>query len=290
MKLLHMCFLFIATVANLSAQTQPPSLMPPPSSLGIVAPPLPLSVQEPPAILVEPQDASLLAPAAPLPLDTPPLNEVTAKVTEKPVKSTNEGSVDEPIQKCEIKISASDKSKEFLKQLDAAWYALLESIAILAFALSGLIVAYQTGASLFGTVLLSFLPPFGGGILRDLILGKSPTAFVQSQANISMVFAISVVGFFVLGMNRHRSTKDIKSRDASLIRAMSLFDGIGLSIFTVTGTMVALEMHLKPLWIWGPLAAMITFTMGGVLRDQLIRNNSLNLIHGPLYPEIGMFC
>lgn len=295
MNLFRLYFVLVVMLTGLNAQVQllPDGNMPPPAPpIATMADPLPLPVQEPPAVLVEPQGltAALPAPAAAVAPTVPAPAFIAPVIAEEaPALVAHSDAGDETPQQCEIKPKNYQKAKEFLKQLDAAWYSLLESVAVLVFGISGLIVAYQVGASLFGTLLLAFLPPFGGGIIRDLILGKSPINFLQSQKNISIVFIVSVVGFFVLGMSRHRSLRDAKSRELSLARSAALFDGIAMSIFTVTGTMVALQVNAKPLWIWGPLAAMLTYTGGGILRDQLIRNNSMNIIDGPLYPEIGMF-
>lgn len=186
-------------------------------------------------------------------------------------------------------VTKAVKSSEFLKEMDKQWFVLLDTIGVICFALAGLVTAYLWGASLYGTLLLSFLPPFGGGIMRDLILGRSPIGFTQAQTNISIVFVIVIIGFFVLGMSKDRSARETKSRDASLLQAAALFDGIGLAIFTVTGAMVAVLLDAQPLWLWGPFAAMLTSTGGGILRDLMLKNHGAGMVNGPIYPEIAMF-
>lgn len=181
------------------------------------------------------------------------------------------------------------KSGDFLQEMNKQWFVLLDTIGVICFALAGLVTAYLWGASLFGTLLLSFLPPFGGGIMRDLILGRKPIGFTQAETNISVVFVIVIIGFFVLGMTKDRSARETKSRDASLLQAAALFDGIGLAIFTVTGTMVAVLLDAQPLWLWGPFAAMLTSTGGGILRDLMLRNHGVAVVNGAIYPEIALF-
>lgn len=186
--------------------------------------------------------------------------------------------------------AALKKADEFKNTMDQQWYILLDTIGVIAFALSGLITAYIWGASLYGTLLLSFLPPFGGGIIRDLILGRSPLGFFQAQTNISIVFVIVVLGFFVLGMSRKQSSsRESKHRSSSLHQAANLFDGIGLAIFTVTGAMVAVLLDAQPLWLWGPFAAMMTSTGGGLLRDLMLKNHGATVVNGAIYPEIALF-
>ena len=48
-----------------------------------------------------------------------------------------------------------------------------------------------------------------------------------------------------------------------------LFDSLGLGAFTVLGVLVALQYRCEPLWLWGPLLAVVTNGGGSVIRDLI---------------------
>jgi polar amino acid transport system substrate-binding protein len=58
--------------------------------------------------------------------------------------------------------------------LDSQWFRLLTFIGIIAFALSGVVLAYAGQYTLFGALILASLPAVGGGIVRDLLLQRDP--------------------------------------------------------------------------------------------------------------------
>ena len=54
--------------------------------------------------------------------------------------------------------------------LDSDWFRVLAFVGTVAFALSGVVLAYQGNYTLFGALILATLPAVGGGVARDLIL------------------------------------------------------------------------------------------------------------------------
>ena len=51
---------------------------------------------------------------------------------------------------------------------------MLESIGIVAFGLSGVLVARRRCLDLYGTFVLALVTALGGGVIRDLVLGIVP--------------------------------------------------------------------------------------------------------------------
>ncbi|AIK97244.1 TRIC cation channel family protein [Candidatus Odyssella acanthamoebae] len=182
-----------------------------------------------------------------------------------------------------------------LETTETDWFYFIEIIGIIAFALSGLVVAYRCNASLFGTFILALLPSFGGGVLRDVIFGRYPVWFMQASFYILLVITIVVVGFILaklasynLNFLRKYSHKKYFSPRIFEVCLM-VTDAIGLAAFTVTGVLVSLIVKADPLWLWGPFFAFLTGAGGGILRDIVAKEARVGAIHGPLYPEIAIF-
>jgi uncharacterized membrane protein YeiH len=125
----------------------------------------------------------------------------------------------------------------------------------LAFGLSGGILAVRKRMDLFGVLVLSVATGLGGGIMRDLILGHVPPATLVDWRYLAAAGLGGLLVFVSFGkIVRHG-------------RFLTEFDAIGLSIFTVTGTNIALSAGLSP--APAVLLGMLTGVGGGVLRDVL---------------------
>jgi uncharacterized membrane protein YeiH len=125
----------------------------------------------------------------------------------------------------------------------------------LAFGLSGGILAVRKRMDLFGVLVLSVATGLGGGIMRDVILGHVPPATLVDWRYLAAAGLGGLLVFASFGkIVRHG-------------RFLTEFDAIGLSIFTVTGTNIALSAGLSP--APSVLLGMLTGVGGGVLRDVL---------------------
>jgi polar amino acid transport system substrate-binding protein len=63
---------------------------------------------------------------------------------------------------------------------------------------------------------------------------------------------------------------------------------LGLAAFTIIGVAVAVESKSTPLWVWGPLLAVLTGAGGGIIRD-VVRGDAKNpSLKGSFYPEIAL--
>jgi uncharacterized membrane protein YeiH len=124
-----------------------------------------------------------------------------------------------------------------------------------AFGLSGGILAVRKQMDLFGVLVLSVATGLGGGIMRDIILGHSPPATLNDWRYLAAASLAGILVFLWYSKVVHHG------------RFITSFDAVGLSIFTVTGTTIALNAGLSP-----PPAALLgilTGVGGGVLRDVL---------------------
>ena len=135
--------------------------------------------------------------------------------------------------------------------------SVIEITAILVFAYSGMIHARKSGFDYIGVLTIALVTAFGGGTLRDVLLGNHPLYWIAHWEFLIYVLLLSPVALFLL-----RFDKDFSSH-----RTLILIDALGLGLFTASGVGIALEMKTPIL----PAAfiGVVTATFGGVLRDIL---------------------
>ena len=134
----------------------------------------------------------------------------------------------------------------------------LESVGVLAFALSGIIEAARKHFDLVGVVMIGFIAAFGGGTLRDVLLDRRPFFWVEQEF---WVWALIGVGFALPFF--------FKAQHIVLTeKAMLIPDAFGLGIFAASGTHIALQMDASPLI--AVVMGVVTAVVGGVLRDVLV--------------------
>jgi len=137
-------------------------------------------------------------------------------------------------------------------------FEIAEYIGTIAFAMSGFFVAVRSRLDFLGTLIAVFLTAFGGGIIRDVIVDKTPFAFTYDMPAIM----VSLIMFFLILFKLHKR-QNIENR------AFFIFsDSIGLVSFSITGALIALEGGLN---FTGVLAlSFITAVGGGITRDIII--------------------
>ncbi|ONG52126.1 hypothetical protein BKE38_15045 [Pseudoroseomonas deserti] len=122
------------------------------------------------------------------------------------------------------------------------------------FAASGALVASRKQLDPVGFVLIAATTAFGGGTLRDLLLGR-PVAWLGTPGLVLLAALVALLVFFAA----HR----LEKRFAALLWA----DAVGMALFAVLGAEAALAEGASP---WAAiLMGMITATFGGALRDVI---------------------
>lgn len=176
-------------------------------------------------------------------------------------------------------------------------FALLEWIGLVAFALSGVLLARREGWSLFGGLVLAVLPALGGGLLRDLLVGRRPPFILEAPGPLVAVGLTVLLGWaFFRGLDRLRGRALWLVDAANLLvwfrrrirpdAPLEVTDALGLAAFTVTGVLVAVRFDAGPLWLWGPLLAALTGAGGGILRDVVRSDPRIPGLRGSFYAEI----
>src|SRR5262245_34454492 len=83
-------------------------------------------------------------------------------------------------------------------------------------------------------------------------------------------------------------TKYLQSHVGLGTRLIEVFDAIALAAFTVVGVVAVLDTSAQPLWLWGPIAAVLTASFGGLMRDLFRHDRVIANLRGELYPEIAV--
>lgn len=137
-------------------------------------------------------------------------------------------------------------------------FEIAEYIGIVAFATSGFFVATRNRLDLLGILIATFLTALGGGIMRDVIVDRTPYTFTHDAPALVVVAVLVLLIVF-----RVHTKASLENRFVFL-----LSDSIGLASFSITGSLIALEHHLN---FTGILAlAFITAVGGGIARDVII--------------------
>ena len=137
---------------------------------------------------------------------------------------------------------------------------ILEGIGVLAFTVSGILVAARKRLDVVGVVVVAFLTALGGGTLRDVLLDRRPFFWVANEEWVWAVIALSVLGPIVIRA-RHLEPS---------IRAMQWPDALGLGLFAASGTQIALSEGASPLV--ATLMGVVTAAFGGMIRDILVND------------------
>ncbi len=137
-------------------------------------------------------------------------------------------------------------------------FEIAEYIGIIAFAMSGFFIATRNRLDFLGVLISVFLTALGGGIIRDVIVGKTPYTFSNT---IPALIIVSVMVLLVLF--RFHKRPSIENKPLFI-----LSDSIGLVSFSITGAIIALESQLN---LTGVLALSFTTAVGGgIIRDVII--------------------
>jgi len=137
------------------------------------------------------------------------------------------------------------------------------------FALTGAFKARSFKMDVFGGIVLAFVTAYGGGTLRDLLIGVKPVNWIND--NIALILVFTGTAFtFLLKENVNRIKRTIFYTDA-----------IGLGLFTAWGIEVALRNGLND--IYSLVMGVITATFGGLIADILCSAIPNLLKKGELY-------
>lgn len=179
------------------------------------------------------------------------------------------------------------------------WFVLLNYLGILAFCLSGVMLARKERYNFFGALLLATLPAIGGGVLRDLLLGADRIFVLDHPGYMLLAISVVFVAFFSFRLYDFilkRSKNIAQTIDSYTDKRLGgvfgqlykLLDAWAVAAFTIIGVSVAIEMQSSPLWLWGPVMGAITASGGVVLRDIVRADFNITILKQDSYAETSL--
>lgn len=122
-------------------------------------------------------------------------------------------------------------------------------------AITGVLVARDKGVDLFGALMAGLATALAGGTVRDLLLGRK--VFWMADETYLQISAIAAMVTFFITRIRHLPEN-----------LFLIPDAIGLALFAIVGTQVALDWQMP--WLTASLLGVLTAVLGGLLRDVMI--------------------
>lgn len=146
------------------------------------------------------------------------------------------------------------------------YWAGLSAVAVSA--LTGVLDAGRKRMDLIGVMMVGSATALGGGTVRDILLGR-PVFWIAEQVYLIVALATTLAVFVAV-------------RNLRLPARLFLIpDAVGLALFTIIGTQIALDWEAS--WLAASVLGTITGVVGGVLRDVLCNDIPLVFVRGELY-------
>lgn len=131
---------------------------------------------------------------------------------------------------------------------------LIDILGVIAFAISGVLIAMKKRLDGFGVLIIAFVTAVGGGTLRDVLIGF-PVAWIRDLTYVYVIIGTTVFAVIFRKKLNH------------LRKSLFLFDTIGIGLYTVVGVEKGISAGL-PIPICVAVGTM-SACFGGVARDSL---------------------
>ncbi len=154
-------------------------------------------------------------------------------------------------------------------------FLVTDIIGIIAFSLSGFLVGLRNRLDLLGIVIAASLTALGGGILRDVLLHRTPFAFSEYYPATTLVTTILIAFAF----------QSLRSDKIEHKWLFVVSDTIGLIAFSITGALLAIAADYNAFGII--ILSFLTAVGGGVTRDVMI-NQVPSVLVSDFYGSIAL--
>lgn len=142
----------------------------------------------------------------------------------------------------------------------------VEMIGMVAFALNGALVGLKYHLDLFGVILVSVTVSLGGGVVRDLIIGRIPPAMFQDYRYLLVAVVTALLVFLAAVISRGR----YHDYEAKVEALANIFDALGLGAFVVVGVQAGINAGFSDNGFLLVFLGLLTGIGGGILRDLFV--------------------
>lgn len=147
------------------------------------------------------------------------------------------------------------------------FFLVCEWLGTAAFAISGAMVAIDTGMDLFGVIFLAMITALGGGTLRDVLIGYFPPRMFTNYQFLLLAVFCAVTVFLLADLYKERYVQS----ERGIERVNNVFDAIGLGVFAVSGARIGMEAGFTDNAFLVTFLGMTTAVGGGMIRDVLLQ-------------------
>jgi uncharacterized membrane protein YeiH len=137
----------------------------------------------------------------------------------------------------------------------------LDWLGIVAFTITGALLAARNQMDVVGFVLLGTVTGIGGGTIRDVILDLHPVIWVARPEYLAVCIGVSVLTYFTVHLVHSR------------LRLLLWMDAAGMALYATVGAERATSIDASPLV--AVVMGVITATFGGIIRDLLGQTKSI---------------
>lgn len=131
----------------------------------------------------------------------------------------------------------------------------LDLAGIAVFAITGALAAMEKRLDIFGILVLAVITALGGGTIRDILMDQMPPFYFVEWEYLAVALSAALLAYMMQRALRR------------LWKPITLFDALGLGLFTVIGAQKALQFEYSLPAVL--ILAMLTGIGGGMLRDVL---------------------
>ncbi|KUM05418.1 trimeric intracellular cation channel family protein [Chromobacterium subtsugae] len=152
------------------------------------------------------------------------------------------------------------------------WFS---AIGTAAFAFSGYLVGIRKRLDLLGVSIVALVTAIGGGVIRDLLVGRVPLVFYDYTNLFIIAGAVWIA--WLAGLHRRKSR--------TLERLFIVADSLGLVAFSLAGAQVGLLFGLNAFGVVS--LGFVTAVGGGVVRDMMV-NEVPFILHRDFYGTVSI--
>ncbi len=146
----------------------------------------------------------------------------------------------------------------------------LSAIGVVAFSVAGALVAIDHRVDMFGVVTLAAITSFGGGLTRDLLMGKLPPTLFTDRFYLVLAGVSVLTALVVFTVARVFQQKFVE-REKLIDRITNIFDAVAIGVFATTGAKTVMDFTGTPENAFLVLTlGSLTAVGGSIIRDVLI--------------------
>ena len=149
----------------------------------------------------------------------------------------------------------------------------IEIVGVISFAVAGAVVAIDKETDIFGVVFLALMTCFGGGIIRDITIGRNPPAFFRElTSQVVIGIAVALLVFILARVFKRQYVKS----EQQVLDVNNYIDALAIGIYSVSGVQICLDFFAAKGQSAGFLLCavlgMLTAVGGGLMRDIILRD------------------